>query len=113
MHERMHDVQEGVQHAPQMVKARTKGSPLTAGLVAFGTGLVVAAALPPSRAETRAAERMEDQLEPVKDEVARIGSEVVEEIKASGSEAVTSLEERAGQARQSVMEASPAPGEAR
>ena len=109
----VHGRVEGVQHAPQMVAERTKGSPLTAGLVAFGAGLVVAAALPPSRAETRAAARMEEQLEPVKDEVARIGSEVADELKASGGEAVTSLGERAGQARQSVMEAAPTGGEAR
>lgn len=109
----LHEGMEGVHHAPEMVKHRTQGSPLTAGLVAFGAGLVVAAALPPTRMEVHAAERLEPALQPVKDEMAQMGSEVADEVKASGSDAVSSLKERADEARQNVMDAAPTPGRGR
>jgi hypothetical protein len=52
--ERGEHVMETVRAAPEAVKHRTEGSPLAAGLIAFGAGLVAAAVFPASRAEQRA-----------------------------------------------------------
>jgi len=63
-------VSEFAQRSPERVRARTEGSPLAAGLIAFGAGMLAAALLPASQAETQAATRLRenaDMLEPAKE----------------------------------------------
>ena len=45
-----------VKGAPDVVRQQTQGSPVAAGAIAFGVGFLVAALLPPSEPEQRAAE---------------------------------------------------------
>ncbi|MDQ3570416.1 MAG: hypothetical protein M3396_07300 [Actinomycetota bacterium] len=58
-------VSEGASAAPDVVKAKTQGNPLLAGLVAFGGGMIIASALRPSERERQAAERVLQELEPL------------------------------------------------
>lgn len=49
---------------PDFVTRKTQGSPLAAGVVAFGVGMVVSALLPSSEAEQQAATRLKESAEP-------------------------------------------------
>ena len=50
--------------APEVVRGQAQGNPLLAGLVAFGGGLVLATALPPTDNERQAAERIVEASSP-------------------------------------------------
>ena len=76
-------------------QSKVEGSPLTAGAIAFGIGLVVAAALPATEAETKASGRLVD--------VAREQG-AVDAAKSAGQEMASELKESAGQAAQQVTE---------
>ena len=93
---------------PDAIKSQTAGSPLGAGLVAFGVGFIVAAALPPSRVEVAATERAQDSLEPAKDalvDAARnVASDVKEgvvdaaqDVKGTATDAASQVSDTAGQ----------------
>ena len=93
---------------PDAIKAQTAGSPLGAGVVAFGVGFIVAAALPPSRVEVAATERAQDSLEPAKDalvdaarnvasDVKEGAVEAAQEVKGTATDAASQVSDTAGQ----------------
>lgn len=92
------DVSDSVQQAPEVVRTRTQGNPLAAGLVAFGAGLLVGSLLPETKQEQQATQRVKERLEPVKQELAEAGKEVAEELK-------TEAQAKAEDAKQSVTQA--------
>src|SRR5579875_1569094 len=51
---------EAAGNAPQLLRQQAQGSPLAAGLIAFGVGMLVSALIPPSQAEQQLAARAED-----------------------------------------------------
>lgn len=57
-------VTDRIADAPRATRRNTQGSPLSAGLIAFGIGAVVASALPTSRTEQRAAQQLKERAEP-------------------------------------------------
>ncbi len=81
--------------APEAARQRTQGSPLVAGALAFGAGLLAAAAFPASNAETKAAGQLKEKVEPLKDELINAGKETVENLKEPAAEAVDSVEQTA------------------
>ncbi|MEU3723941.1 DUF3618 domain-containing protein [Streptomyces sp. NPDC031705] len=108
-------VQETVQQAPAQIKRQTQGSPLAAGLMAFGAGMLAAALLPTTEAEERAGQQLRDHsdqlLEPVKqtaveavqevrDELREPVAEAVDSVKGTAQEAVTTTTEHAQSAGQ-------------
>ena len=78
-------VSETVQQAPSQVKRQTQGSPLGAGLIAFGAGMLAAALLPTTEAEERAGQKLREHsgelLEPVKQTVTETAQEDREELR--------------------------------
>ena len=80
----MASVGEGVRHAPEAVASGTQGSPLVAGGIAFGLGVLVAALLPTTEAEASVADSV---VEPLKAEATDIGKEVGSTAKESASQA--------------------------
>jgi hypothetical protein len=77
------------------VQERVEGAPLAAGLVAFGTGVVLASLLPASRAEAEAAHRV---VETAKEH----GQPMLDEVRATGQEMADNLKDSAAQAAQEV-----------
>ncbi len=75
------------------VERQTQGSPLAAGLVAFGAGMIVSALIPASEKEAAASQRL---TEAVKD------SPIVDEAKAAGQAIGENLGQSATQAAQEV-----------
>lgn len=60
---RAQQAKQTVSDAPDAAKRRTRGNPLTAGMIAFGIGALIGGALPESDAERRLAREADDQLD--------------------------------------------------
>lgn len=60
---RTRQAKQAVGDAPDAVKRRTRGNPLTAGMIAFGIGALIGGALPESGAERRLAREADDHLD--------------------------------------------------
>jgi hypothetical protein len=78
---------------------RVQGSPLAAGLVAFGTGLVVASLMPATKAEARAAhqtlEAAKEHGQPLVDEARSAAQQVAAQAKDQAAEAAAQVKESA------------------
>ncbi|MCW2711438.1 MAG: hypothetical protein JWP24_1632 [Marmoricola sp.] len=88
-------VKDSAQAAAGTVGSATAGNPLTAGLVAFGAGMLVSALLPASKQETEAARNVVDAAK-------EHGQPLVDEAKSVGQEMGQDLGESAAQAAQQV-----------
>jgi F0F1-type ATP synthase membrane subunit b/b' len=97
-------VSDTVSHTPDMVRARTEGSPLAAGLVAFGAGMVLAGLLPATDKEKQAAQAVQPALDTVKGELRTAAQDAVEDLKPTAQGAVTDLRDTAQQAVTTVTD---------
>lgn len=94
-----------VQETPAAIRRQTRGNPLAAGLIAFGTGWLVSSLLPASRREQELADQAkqvaQDKVQPVAQQVA---SEVGDNLRAPAQEAVASVRSTAQDAGQTVAD---------
>ena len=84
-----------------------QGSPLAAGLVAFGAGMVLASLLPASRIEAEAAHRVVETAkdhQDVLDSVKSAGQDTVDKLKQSATEAAQQVKDSAQQSAQTVKD---------
>lgn len=92
------------------VRSTTTGNPLVAGMVAFGGGLLLAAAFPSTRSEQQVAQRLEPQLSTAADEARNIardtGQHIGSEVREAASEVAEDAREAASRAREGVKEQS-------
>ncbi|MEU0088571.1 DUF3618 domain-containing protein [Streptomyces sp. NPDC006274] len=92
------------QQAPARMRERTQGSPLAAGVMAFGAGMLAAAFLPSSKAEERVGEQLREHsgelLEPVK----QTAQEVQEGIRGPANEAVEAVRSAAQDAARTTKD---------
>jgi len=102
--DRASDLGDSVASVPRAARQQTQGNPLAAGVVAFGIGLLIAAAFPPSRKEKELAQAVKEQAQPLTDQLAAAGREVVQNLAEPAKEAVDSLKESATDAVQHVQE---------
>jgi ElaB/YqjD/DUF883 family membrane-anchored ribosome-binding protein len=102
--EQAHKAADGIREAPQAIRSRTQGSPLAAGLIAFGAGLLTAGLLPATDAERRAGRQLRDsdQLDHLKQQAADVAGQIGEDIGQSAQQAVQSVKETATDAAQQV-----------
>jgi len=81
------------------VEQRVQGSPLAAGLVAFGVGAVIGGLIPASEAEATLAQRVKDTAQehgqPVMDQARSAARDMGEQLKQSGAEAVSEVKQDA------------------
>jgi ElaB/YqjD/DUF883 family membrane-anchored ribosome-binding protein len=89
---------------PDIVRHQTQGSPVAAGAIAFGIGFLVAAILPPSQPEQRAAEGLMDKADPLKDELASVGRNVAEGVKGAAHDAIEEVKGTATESKQAVTD---------
>jgi len=101
-------VGDAVGSAPDMARARTRGTPLAAGLIAFAAGWVAAAALPASTRERELAQETKDKAMeaagPVKEQAAQVAQEVRENLQQPAQEAVENVKQSASQAATEVAD---------
>lgn len=85
------DAGSAIGDAPTQVKAKTRGNPLAAGLIAFGAGLLVSSLIPASQKEREAADALKTAAEPVTTELAEAAKDVAEGLKAPAQEAMENV----------------------
>ncbi|MEV4416551.1 DUF3618 domain-containing protein [Catellatospora sp. NPDC049609] len=92
--------------AQQKVLAQTQGSPLAAGLIAFGAGVLISSLIPSSEPEQRLAGQLKETLaehaEGVKEQAAEVAGEMREHLREPVQEAVESVKASAGDAVSAV-----------
>jgi hypothetical protein len=97
--------------AGSAIESRVDGSPLAAGLVAFGAGLLVAGLVPASKAEAQGAQRLKEAAQehgqPVMDEVKSAAQDVGTQLKQSASEAADQVRTSAQESAEKVKEEVP------
>jgi hypothetical protein len=93
-----------ISDAPDALRRRAEGSPLGAGLIVFGAGLLVASVLPESESERQAAENLQPQLESAAAQARDMGQQVAETAKSSATDAAQELKSSATDATQTVKQ---------
>jgi len=89
---------------PDAMKQQVTGSPLGAGLVAFGIGFLVAATLPTTETEAQAAERAQGALEPAKEALTEAARNVAGDVKQGATEAAQDMKQTASTAASEVAD---------
>ncbi|HWI43281.1 MAG TPA: DUF3618 domain-containing protein [Nocardioides sp.] len=86
------------------VRHQAEGSPLAAGLVAFGAGVVLSALVPASKAETQAAQRITEAAKDssLMDEAKAVGQQVGQDLKESATQAVQEVKDTAQESAENV-----------
>src|SRR6476646_3597165 len=77
-----------VSDAPTAVARKAQGSPIAAGLIAFGAGLLVSSLLPASRVEQQAAEKIKDTAQPMVDGLTDTAKDMAENLKEPAQQAM-------------------------
>jgi ElaB/YqjD/DUF883 family membrane-anchored ribosome-binding protein len=104
---------DAVTNAPTAVARKAQGSPIAAGLIAFGAGLLVSSMLPASRVEQQAAEKVKDTAQPMVDDLTDTAKEVagnlqepaqqaIEEVKSTATDAAATVKDEATSAADDV-----------
>jgi hypothetical protein len=94
----------GVGDAQDAAAEAIEGSPLAAGLVAFGAGLVIAALIPATEAEQQASKRVVDAAQPLVDEAKAVGEDVGSNLKESAADAAQEVKDTAQDSVQRVQD---------
>lgn len=97
-------VGDAVSDVPDSARRRTQGNPIAAGLVAFGVGLLVAAAFPASDTERELAGDIKEKAQPLTDKVAEAAKDVAGNLKEPAGQAVDSLKDSASESVQNVKD---------
>ncbi|MEV7606942.1 DUF3618 domain-containing protein [Paenarthrobacter sp. NPDC089322] len=90
--------------APQAITRKAQGSPIAAGLIAFGAGLLVSALIPPSDKEREAAQAVKEAAQPLTEELSHAAKEVAEHLKEPAQDAVQNVKESATEAAANVKD---------
>ena len=93
------------------IEERVEGSPLGAGLVAFGAGLVVAGLIPASKLEVQGAERLQEAVQdhgqPMIDQARSAAQQVGEQLREKASDAAEGLKSSTQESVDRVKDESP------
>jgi gas vesicle protein len=91
-----------VADAPGKVARQTQGSPVAAGLIAFGAGMLLASLFPASPAEAQAAAVVKEQAQPLVDRAASAAKEVAGNLQEPAQHALESVKSTAADAVDTV-----------
>ena len=100
----MTTVRDAPGDALHAVEDRVEGSPLAAGLVAFGIGFLAGSLMPGTRSESRLASRLEPELEGATRAVAEGAKEAAGEVAQVAKDEVNAVKDEASGAAESVKE---------
>ncbi len=88
-------VADAASSAPDQARARTRGNPLAAGLIAFGAGWLVSSLLPATEKEQQAAtavkDRAQEHADTVKEPLATAANEMKENLREPAQQAAQSV----------------------
>jgi ElaB/YqjD/DUF883 family membrane-anchored ribosome-binding protein len=92
------DARDAVSSVPQGAKNTIEGNPLAVGLIAFGTGLVIATLLPETRPEQQLVEKLQPSLESAASELGAAAQDTAQQLKPKIQEAAGQLKDHATEA---------------
>jgi hypothetical protein len=95
---------DAVSDAPSAVARKAQGSPIAAGLIAFGAGLLVSSLLPASKVEQQAAEKVKDTAQPMVENLTETAKEVAGNLKEPAQQAVEEVKSTATDAAATVKD---------
>ena len=98
------DVGDAVADAPTAVARKAQGSPIAAGLIAFGAGLLVSSMLPASRVEQQAAEAVKDTAQPLVEDVTDTAQSIAGNLKEPAQQAIEEVKSTATDAAATVKD---------
>ncbi|MGC4808593.1 DUF3618 domain-containing protein [Micromonospora sp. DT233] len=101
-------VGDAAQRAPQVLREKSEGNPLAAGLIAFGVGMLVSSLIPASRREQQVATQVKDRAGEhagvVKEKLGEVANELKEELRDPARQATESVRSTAQDAAQTVRD---------
>jgi polyhydroxyalkanoate synthesis regulator phasin len=95
---------DAVSDAPSAVARKAQGSPIAAGLIAFGAGLLVSSLLPASKVEQQAADKVKDTAQPLVEDLTDTAKEVAGNLKEPTQQAFEEVKSTATDAAATVQE---------
>lgn len=98
------NVGDAVSGAPGRVARQTKGSPMAAGLIAFGVGMLLSAIAPASKPEARAAAALKEQAQPLVEQVTAGAKQIAGNLQEPAQDAVESVKSTATDAVDTVKQ---------
>lgn len=108
MSDKAHAAGETMTSLPQMARSQTQGSPLAAGVVAFGAGFLAAAMFPPTEKERHATEALMEKAqplaEPLKEKLSEAGHEMAAPLKDEAAHAAQEVKQTAQQSAAQVKD---------
>ncbi|MCD4852126.1 DUF3618 domain-containing protein [Arthrobacter sp. AK01] len=103
-HDAVSGVVSDIGDAPQAITRKAQGSPIAAGLIAFGAGLLVASLFPASEKEREAAQAVKDAAQPLTDELSHAAQEVAEHLREPAQDAMQNVKDSATDAAANVKD---------
>jgi hypothetical protein len=101
-------VGRSVREAPDRITRQTQGSPVAAGVIAFGAGMLAAALLPTTDAEehlgAQLREHSDELLDPVKQTAQGVAQDVKEDMRGPATEAVDAVRSTAQDAARTTKQ---------
>ncbi|WP_139977310.1 DUF3618 domain-containing protein [Nocardioides litoris] len=99
---------DAASQAADTARDQYQGAPIAAGVAAFGLGMVIAALVPASRAEQRAAVQVKDTVadraQPLVEDAKHAAAQVGEQVKESATESVQQVKETAQDSASTVAD---------
>ncbi|WP_406072235.1 DUF3618 domain-containing protein [Micromonospora sp. NBC_01638] len=101
-------VSDAAHSAPRVIRQKSQGNPLAAGLIAFGVGWLASSLIPASRREQQAAtelkERVSEHSGAVKEKLGEVASELKDELREPVQHATESVKSTAQDAVHAVRD---------
>ena len=101
-------VGDAAHRAPQVLREKSEGNPLAAGLIAFGAGMLVSSLIPATRREqqvaTQVKEKASEHTGVVKEKLGEVASEIKEELREPAQHATQSVKATAQDAVHAVKD---------
>ena len=98
------NVGDAVADAPTAVARKAQGSPIAAGLIAFGAGLLVSSMLPASRVEQQAAAKVKDTAQPMVEDLTDTAKDIADNLKEPAQQAMEEVKSTATDAAGAVKD---------
>jgi gas vesicle protein len=97
-------VADTMSDAPRMVAEKAKGSPVAAGLIAFGIGWLASSLIPASAKEKELTETLKEKAQPLAEEASNVAGRMADDLREPAHEAMDAVKESATEAASTVKD---------
>jgi uncharacterized protein YjbJ (UPF0337 family) len=100
--DKAHELGDAPHSATDSLRSGTRGTPLVAGGIAFGIGVLLGSVLPASDTERRLGQQARQAIEPVQGELREMGHEMADHLREPVQDAVETVKESAQEKAQDL-----------